>query len=167
VSRADRGIDTAKNDSGVRLKPPDVFDDFADSQVPVRHHGLNENSIEAPDRQKALEVLTRSPESVKVPRNIGKGRRLGHELPVKASPSKEVAVPGDKIIKCRQGAGAQPAAHAQEPVRAQPEVVSREVVDGRINQQDLHCALSCRTSLTILHGVLLEFASAFGKPQRF
>jgi hypothetical protein len=56
--RTQRGVDTAENNPGVRLKPANVLDNFSYAEIPVRHHGLNQHQVEGLAKKNTVKLVT-------------------------------------------------------------------------------------------------------------
>jgi hypothetical protein len=55
--RTQTGIDAAENNSGVRLEPANVLDNFSHAEIPIRHYGLNQHDVEGLAEEKGKKLV--------------------------------------------------------------------------------------------------------------
>jgi hypothetical protein len=120
------------------LQFPYSLDNFAHAEIPIRHHSLDKHNIESLRRQHSPEIFARAAKSVKTSRDIRQRRGLDNSLLFEPAAAKRVPSARHKMIEYGQFARAELPADAQESVRAQPKVKSREVIDGRIDEEQVH-----------------------------
>ena len=135
MTGTERGVDSAQDNFRVRLQFPNGLDNLPHSQVPVGHHRLDKHYIEVLLQQQPQEIFARAAKSIEASRNASQRRRFGDKPFLEPSAAERVAVPGNKMIEHRQPARTELTADTQKPVRPQPEVKSREIVDRRINEE--------------------------------
>src|SRR5262245_7892143 len=134
-----RSVNAAENNFCPRLKFADIVNDFLYPRIPVGHHRLDKDKIKRPTRKDAKEVLAWPSEAPVSAGNVGQRCGLGQWLLIKSPAAELIAVSRDQVIKDGEVLLAKPARNAEQTIRAQPEVERREIVDWRVDQEDVHC----------------------------
>ena len=76
MSAAQGDVIAAEDNPGLGADPADIFDDLPDTQIPVRHHGLNKYEIErAGSAEEVLKIRAGQSKSAKVPGDLLQTRR--------------------------------------------------------------------------------------------
>lgn len=157
--RAERRVDAAKNDFCGRCEGAKLSNDFCYAGVPVSHAGLHERVIERRViSDKVLKCSSRQAEAAETAPNGCENCRLVTVLGVKLAAAPVVApvIPGRhspietiEEVKDRElRFSAQEASGAQEPVRLQPKIIGRKVIDRWIDEKDARRHMRCGGKVT-------------------
>ena len=158
VFGAEGGVVAAEDDAGGGGEAADVFDDFAGAGVPVGHGDLHEGEVEgAASGEEAAEEGSRQAEAAVVAGDGLQAGGPGDSLGGEAASAPAVGFAGlvageggmeavEVVEEGEVGAVLQESGDGEQAVGLEPEVVGREVVDRRIDEQDFrsrrtgHCS---------------------------